>query len=162
MKMEHVMIDLETLGRRAGCSILSIGAVAFDPKTKQLGKELYVVVNRQSCNAAELHEDLETLDWWNKQSEAAKTVLTEATMGGVQLAAALDQLTEYLAPVRPQEGQGLGQRFGLRQRDPDWLLCRHRPEHPLGLLEQSLLPYPEEPAASSQAGSPRYLPQRAR
>ncbi len=95
--MEHVMIDLETLGRRAGCAILSIGAVAFDPKTKTLGKELYVVVNRQSCNAAELHEDLETLDWWNKQNEAAKTVLTEATNGGVSLTAALDQLTEYLA-----------------------------------------------------------------
>ena len=60
--MQNVMIDLETLGRRAGCAILSIGAVAFDLK-QGLGEEMYVVVNRQSCNAAELHEDLSTLDW---------------------------------------------------------------------------------------------------
>lgn len=93
--MQNVMIDLETLGRRAGCAILSIGAVAFDLK-QGLGQELYVVVNRQSCNTAELHEDLSTLDWWNKQSDEAKKVLTEATQGGVVLVEALSQLTEYL------------------------------------------------------------------
>ena len=44
--MEHCMVDLETLGKRAGCPILSIGAVFFDPVEKQLGEEFYVVVNR--------------------------------------------------------------------------------------------------------------------
>ena len=94
--MEHVMIDLETLGRRAGCSILSIGAVAFDP-AKGLGEELYVVVNRQSCVDAGLHEDQDTLDWWEKQSQNARTVLQQsAEPGSLVLADALTQLTEYL------------------------------------------------------------------
>lgn len=94
--MEHVMIDLETLGRRAGCSILSIGAVAFDP-TKGLGEELYVVVNRQSCVDAGLHEDQDTLNWWEKQNESAKTVLGHSTEGGLVLTDALAKLTEFLA-----------------------------------------------------------------
>lgn len=94
--MEHVMIDLETLGRRAGCSILSIGAVAFDP-AKGLGEELYVVVNRQSCVDAGLHEDQDTLNWWEKQNESAKTVLGHSTEGGLVLTDALAKLTEFLA-----------------------------------------------------------------
>ncbi len=95
--MEHVMIDLETLGRRAGCAILSIGAVAFDPKTGQLGPELYVVVNRLSCFNLSLHEDPETVKWWEGQNAEAKKILTEVDGGGEQLPAALGKLTEYLA-----------------------------------------------------------------
>lgn len=95
--MEHVMIDLETLGRRAGCSILSIGAVAFDPLLG-LGEELYVVVNRASCTAAGLHEDPETLAWWEGQNEQAKKVLKEASAKkAMELSGALEQLTEYLS-----------------------------------------------------------------
>lgn len=94
--MEHVMIDLETLGRRAGCSILSIGAVAFDP-VKGLGEELYIVVNRDSCKTAGLHEDPDTLAWWEGQSEQAKKVLIDASAKkAMSLEAALDELTDYL------------------------------------------------------------------
>jgi 3' exoribonuclease, RNase T-like len=35
----HVMVDLETLGRRAGCQVLSLGAVFFGPEG--LGDEFY-------------------------------------------------------------------------------------------------------------------------
>lgn len=94
--MKDVMIDLETLGRRAGCAILSIGAVAFDPKTKELGPEFYVVVNRLSCFDNGLHEDPETVAWWKNQNEEAKKILTE-TDGGELLANALGKLTEYLS-----------------------------------------------------------------
>jgi len=97
MKMEHVMIDLETLGRRAGCSILSIGAVAFDPKTKELGAEFYVVVNRLSCFKLGLHEDPETVKWWEGQNAEAKKILTEVDGGGEHLRDALNKLTEYLS-----------------------------------------------------------------
>jgi len=92
--MEHVMIDLETLGRRAGCSILSIGAVAFDPKTKELGAEFYVVVNRLSCFKLGLHEDPETVKWWEGQNAEAKKILTEVDGGGEHLRDALNKLTE--------------------------------------------------------------------
>lgn len=94
--MQNVMNDLETLGRRAGCAILSIGAVAFDQATG-LGAEFYVVVNRESCVLAGLHEDPETVAWWEKQSPEAKTVLRQAEEGGLMLADALDKFTEFLS-----------------------------------------------------------------
>lgn len=93
--MEHVMIDLETLGRRAGCSILSIGAVAFGPEG--LGPEFYTVVNRASCQAHGLHEDEATLEWWTKQSAQAQTVLGQASTDGTSLVDALAELTTFLS-----------------------------------------------------------------
>lgn len=95
--MEHVMVDLETLGRRAGCSVLSIGAVAFDPTTKELGPEFYMVVNRHSCVLSGLHEDADTLTWWDNQLPAAKVVLDHSTEGGFGLRYSLTEFTNYLA-----------------------------------------------------------------
>ena len=91
------MIDLETLGTSAGCSILSIGAIAFDPDTKQIGPEFYIVVNRQDQIDLGFREDRSTTAWWNDQSVAARTVLTDAeSTGAAPLAKALDLFAEYL------------------------------------------------------------------
>lgn len=97
--MEHVMIDLETLGRRAGCAILSIGAVAFDAKAKELGPELYTVVRLDSCEKVGLHIDPDTIAWWEKQSPEAQKVLKQAraTRGNKMLSKALEELNKYLS-----------------------------------------------------------------
>ena len=71
--MNHIMVDLETLGTAPGCSIVSIGAVYFGPAG--LGEEFYSVVSRESCKAAGLHEDEDTLQWWERQSTEARVVL---------------------------------------------------------------------------------------
>lgn len=97
--MSDVMIDLETLGRRAGCAVLSIGAVEFCPR-RGLGKELYVVINRPSQRELGLHEDPETLKWWLSQTEAARQVLEDAEdKKAVTLDKALAQLTTFLTPL---------------------------------------------------------------
>lgn len=98
MKFEDVMIDLETLGRRPGCAILSIGAVAFSVE-HGLGPELEVVVSRESCKHYDLHEDPETLDWWSKQTKEARETLVMANdpSSSDLLPSALIQLEEYLA-----------------------------------------------------------------
>lgn len=96
-KFNDVMIDLETVGQRPGCGILSIGAVAFDPKSGQLGPELYVVVSRESCRQAGLHEDPSTLEWWEKQSDQAREVLSHIEEAGLPLVEALTRLNDYLA-----------------------------------------------------------------
>lgn len=97
--MEHVMIDLETLGRRAGCAILSIGAVAFDAKAKELGPELYTVVRLDSCEKAGLHIDPDTIAWWEKQNPEAQKVLKQAraARGNKVLPKALEELNKYLS-----------------------------------------------------------------
>lgn len=87
---EHVMVDLETLGRRPGCALLSIGAVAFN--AKQLGPELYLVVEREGQLG--LHEDPETITWWGKQSDEARQVFVNPNR--LVLMEALGAFTNYL------------------------------------------------------------------
>lgn len=74
----NVMIDLETLGTRPGCAILSIGAARFNSKHGIFGQLLYVVVNGQSCFDVGLKVEPETADWWESQGEEAKAVLDQA------------------------------------------------------------------------------------
>lgn len=95
-----VMIDLETLGNRPGCSILSIGAVAFDENG--LGPEFYCVVSRESCRKFGLHEDPETLQWWENKPEAARKVITEAKRGNA-LPAALVMLGNFIGQFDADE-----------------------------------------------------------
>ena len=74
----NVMIDLETLGIRPGCVILSIGAVRFNTKRGIFGPSFYRVVNRQTCLEAGLVSDPDTQAWWENQSPEAQLVLREA------------------------------------------------------------------------------------
>lgn len=96
--MPHVMLDLETLGTRPGCSILSIGAVEFDAHSGKLGKEFYEVVSRASCRAKGLEEDASTIEWWSKQNREAQKVLEDAETCKQGLGGALIQFTRYLEP----------------------------------------------------------------
>lgn len=102
--MKDVMVDLETVGRRAGCGILSIGAVAFDPATGELGPEHYTVVKLASCEKFALHSDPDTLAWWEKQSLEAQKVLKQAraARGNKTLDKALMEFNKYLAQFGPK------------------------------------------------------------
>jgi len=71
------MIDLETLSTRPTAAILSIGAVQFDPYTGEFGQTFYTTVLTESCAAAGLTIDRETVDWWGKQGEAAQAILKD-------------------------------------------------------------------------------------
>lgn len=70
----HIMLDLETLGRKPGCVILSIGAVAFDPHGQELPEipfdSFHLGVTIKSCYEAGLKIEIETLEWWLTQGEA--------------------------------------------------------------------------------------------
>lgn len=64
------MLDLETLGTRPGCVILTIGAVLFDPYSlKEPGPGIYMRVDadEQIARGREVQED--TLQWWMNQAE---------------------------------------------------------------------------------------------
>ena len=87
--MEHVMIDLETLGTKADSVILSIGAVKFDLESDQIDDNaFYASVSIESNLDVGRRIDEATLIWWLKQSQAAqhvfhepKDVLEEALIG---------------------------------------------------------------------------------
>lgn len=85
-----VMLDLETLGKKPGCVVLSIGALAFEPLADELPKPgngqfvFYQNLTIWDQLLLGLQVDPETLDWWKVQSEEAKTALVadQITLNG--------------------------------------------------------------------------------
>jgi hypothetical protein len=71
LERRDVMLDLETLGRKPGYQILSVGAVAFDPLGQQVKPadedRFYSVVNYFEGLTSGFLSDPETLKWWVNQ-----------------------------------------------------------------------------------------------
>lgn len=73
--MTDVMIDIETLGLRSGCVILSIAGIKFD-RTDNLPKldnmdTFYQRIDIDTAISYGLIVDSDTVNWWNKQSKEA-------------------------------------------------------------------------------------------
>lgn len=67
--MNHVMIDIETLGTRHSSIFLSVAAVPFDLKGRKIStkKNFVRTVELQSALDAGLTIDASTLQWWLEQ-----------------------------------------------------------------------------------------------
>lgn len=87
--MNHVMLDIETLGLETGSAIVSIGAVRFD--AGQLGETFYRSVDIESCQDAGLTLDANTLKWWLSQDDA----VVDELAGGDPLADVLEAFSEF-------------------------------------------------------------------
>lgn len=74
--MEHLMIDIETFGRKANSVIVSIGAVFFDIETGKTGSVFYTDISAVDCVRNGLTMDPETFDWWLKQPKDAQDKVT--------------------------------------------------------------------------------------
>ena len=92
----NVMIDIETLGKKAGCSILSIGATVFGTTDNIAREDFYVTVDRYSCGDLGLFEESDTVDWWRKQSPEARA---EAFSGKLDIRTALGKLYNYIKDI---------------------------------------------------------------
>jgi hypothetical protein len=101
LKMKDVMVDLETVGKRAGCGIVSIGAVEFSPLTGDVGREFYVPVNIASCEMIGLETDPDTMAWWARQSKEAQAALRAAKTKRFSrpVTIALERLSAWLEPI---------------------------------------------------------------
>lgn len=87
--LDRVMIDIEALGLNPGAAILSIGAVRFD--AEDCGETFYWSISIESCEAAGLSIEADTLTWWLDQDDIVRECLT----GGEELSDALQALTEF-------------------------------------------------------------------
>jgi hypothetical protein len=96
LKMQDVMLDLETLGTRPGCVVLSIGAVAFDHCTNELGPEFYEVIKLSSCLDYGLFADKKSLDWWKDQDHESRQVIDIAAYSTQNLPYVLAQFNIFL------------------------------------------------------------------
>lgn len=103
--MRAIMIDLETMGTRPYSAITAIGAVVFDLHDMQLKKEFYSVVNLQSCLESQMTVDGGTVEWWMKQSDEARLVISG---GGISLRDALEEFQHifHLEPSLEVWGNG--------------------------------------------------------
>ena len=70
----HCMIDLETMSSNSNAAIVSIGACTFSASVGITGK-FYINVSLQDCMKYGLHVDSNTVMWWLKQSEEARSAL---------------------------------------------------------------------------------------
>ena len=86
----NIMLDMETLGTRPGCAILSIAAVPFSSQYDL--EPFYLKISATSCTDAGLHVDDATVAWWNKQSPEA---YREAFSGKLELRAVLSEFADY-------------------------------------------------------------------
>lgn len=78
MDITDLSIDCESLGTRFDAPILSIGAVAFNRKTFELGKTFYAEIRLDSSLRAGCRPDAATIDWWMKQSPAARKIFDDS------------------------------------------------------------------------------------
>ena len=91
----HLMVDLETMGKKPGAPIVSVGAVFFDPASGKTGAEYYQVINLESSMSFGARPDASTILWWLKQSpEARSAIVVDDTVGLVE---ALEQFLDFVA-----------------------------------------------------------------
>ena len=70
--MNHISIDLETLGTTAGHVILSIGARRFDPITGETFDSFYANLDRLEQESLGMSVNPATEQWWFEQSPEAQ------------------------------------------------------------------------------------------
>ena len=68
----HLMVDLETLATSPNATILTIGAVTFDPASNKIFDKLYYRVDVDSCDRLGMVVDDATIEWWGKQAADVK------------------------------------------------------------------------------------------
>ena len=94
----HIMIDLETLDVKPTASILTIGAVKFDPRGNDIEHpdcdKFYVKVDLDSCDRLGLTVNEDTVAWWAQQSaEAQEEAFSEH--GRIAIEDAIQQLYKF-------------------------------------------------------------------
>lgn len=91
----HVMVDLETMGKKHNAPIVAIGAVVFDPETGSIGESFYKVVCLESSVNWGAVIDPSTVIWWLKQTSEARSAIVNDD--AIPLLDALLQFREFVS-----------------------------------------------------------------
>lgn len=102
--MRNVMIDLETLGTGHHPVVLSIGAVLFVPGEPESFNPFYVVIDPRTSQAHGCNIDADTVMWWLRQSDEARSAFDSVVMA--PLPSALRSFTEWLPKYAKVWGNG--------------------------------------------------------
>jgi hypothetical protein len=114
-----IMIDLETLDVLPSATILTIGAVKFDPFGDDINdkkcEKLYLKVDLDSCDALGCTVSQATLEWWGNQSQEAQDEAFDPN-GRIPITDAMNQLYKFCWGAKRIWSHGVG--F-------DIIICEH-------------------------------------
>jgi|HubBroStandDraft_5_1064220.scaffolds.fasta_scaffold199179_2 hypothetical protein len=96
----HFMVDLETLGTKPGCAIVSVGAVAFD--IAGIYDRFYEV----TIPAAHMKIEYDTVRWWMERSVAARKIFDMGS-NPIPIAGALMKLRSFILGGSVMQGMAL-------------------------------------------------------
>lgn len=119
---KHCMTDLETLGKKPYCPVLTIGACAFNlDDNLPIVDVFYQPIRLDSCLEVGLRVDADTLKWWMQQDPAAvqAAFLDEQA---VKLPNALDAFTDWIGS-RPMQMWGNSARFDMGILEAAYQVC---------------------------------------
>jgi hypothetical protein len=106
-----IMIDLETLDVLPSATILTIGAVKFDPFGMDVEEpsceKLYIKVDLDSCDRIGCTVSQSTVEWWANQSKAAQEAAFDPN-GRVSIEDAVQQLYKFCWGAKRVWSHGAG------------------------------------------------------
>lgn len=106
-----VMIDLETLDVLPTATVLTIGAVKFDPFGDDVSEpdcdRFYVKVDIDSCDRLGCTVSQDTLNWWSNQSKEAQEAAFDPE-GRIDIRDALNQLYKFCWGAKRVWSHGAG------------------------------------------------------
>lgn len=91
--MQHIMLDIETMGQSTRAAIMSIGACYFNPATGEIGNTFHEQINIASNGVI----DASTVIWWMKQTNDARSKF----FNNESAQHIVDALTKFSAFVKP-------------------------------------------------------------
>jgi len=106
--MDDIMVDIETLDTTQSAVVLSIGAVAFDPLTKELGEKFYVeFTDLEVQQRVGRTVSVDTVRWWMQQDELAKRLFADQPVAGVRRVSTAQGLSEFSAFIARNGGRDM-------------------------------------------------------
>jgi len=102
MKLNHVMIDLETMGLTPNSAIVSIGAVVFDPRANKVSRKTFY--RELEWDTQNRKIDAGTLNWWYSANVTDQA--REALDGLEDLEPVLGELADWLPKDAKVWGNG--------------------------------------------------------
>ena len=109
--MTDIMIDLETLDVLPSATVLTIGAVKFDPFGDDLNdptcQKFYVKIDVDSCDSLGCTVSQDTLDWWSRQSKEAQEAAFDPK-DRISIIEALNQLYKFCWGAKRVWSHGAG------------------------------------------------------
>ena len=102
-EIPNIALDIETLSTQPTAAIISIAARVFTfskGASNEDESKFSCLVNAASCAMEGMHFDMDTVHWWEKQTDTAKAPYNSLSCQDVNISKALDSFTTFIGRIR--------------------------------------------------------------